>query len=62
MLPADELCLNTQQPVERQVFVCLHPYTALLSTPCAGTALPFARRSAWLKKELAKKQIYGTGS
>lgn len=58
MLPADGPCLNTQQ-VARQVFVYLHPYTVLLSTLCADTALQFARLGAWLK-ELAKKLIYAT--
>ena len=62
MLPADAFCLNTQQRVETQAFVYLHPYTVLWSTLRAGTALWFARLGAWLKKELAKKQIYGTGS
>lgn len=46
MLPTDALCLNTRQWVERQVFVYLHPYTVLLSTLRAGTALRFERPGA----------------
>lgn len=58
MLPANVPCLKTQNQVER----CA-PYMMLLSTLHTGTALWFARLSAWLKKEfIARKAIYSSDS